>query len=76
MMGIILPETRWAYKKYNKIISDILLVFHSSFTYFILIVAIPTCVYLFIQNTFQSKHNYILSIIHAATCFDSESSAG
>ena len=27
MMGIVLPETCWAYKKYNKIISGILLVF-------------------------------------------------
>ena len=23
MMGIVVPETYWAYKKYNKIISDI-----------------------------------------------------
>ena len=27
MMGIVVPETCWAYKKYDKIISDILLVF-------------------------------------------------
>ena len=30
MMGIIVPEICWAYKKYNKIISGILLVFYSS----------------------------------------------
>jgi len=30
MMGIVVPETCSAYKKYNKIISDIQLVFHSS----------------------------------------------
>jgi len=30
MMGIVMPETYWAYKKYNKIISGILLVFYSS----------------------------------------------
>ena len=30
MMGIVVPETCWAYKKYNKIISDIYLVFYSS----------------------------------------------
>ena len=30
MMGTAVPETCWAYKKHNKIISDILLVFHSS----------------------------------------------
>ena len=29
MMGIVMPETYWAYKKYNKI-SGILLVFYSS----------------------------------------------
>jgi len=23
MMGIVIPETRWAYKKYNKIISGV-----------------------------------------------------
>jgi len=27
MMGIVVPETCWAYKKYNKIISGIYLVF-------------------------------------------------
>jgi len=27
MMGIVMPETFWAYKKYNKIINGILLVF-------------------------------------------------
>jgi len=27
MMGIVVPETCWAYKKYNKIISGIQLVF-------------------------------------------------
>jgi len=27
MMGTAVPETCWAYKKYNKIISDIQLVF-------------------------------------------------
>ena len=27
MMGIVVPETCWAYKKYNKIISGIWLVF-------------------------------------------------
>ena len=26
MMGIVVPETYWAYKKYNKIISSIYLV--------------------------------------------------
>jgi len=26
MMGIVVPETCWAYKKYNRIISDIYLV--------------------------------------------------
>jgi len=30
MMGIVVPETRSAYKKYNKIISDLYLVFYSS----------------------------------------------
>jgi len=30
MMGIVVPETCWAYKNYNKIISDIYLVFYSS----------------------------------------------
>jgi len=30
MMGIVMPETCWAYKKYNKIISGIYLVFYSS----------------------------------------------
>ena len=30
MMGIVIPETCWAYKKYNKIISGIYLVFYSS----------------------------------------------
>jgi len=30
MMGIVMPETCWAYKKYNKIISDIYLDFYSS----------------------------------------------
>ena len=30
MMGTAVPETCWAYKKHNKIISGILLVFHSS----------------------------------------------
>jgi len=29
MMGIVVPETRWAYKKYNKITSGIKLVFYS-----------------------------------------------
>jgi len=23
MMGIVMPETRWAYKKYNKIVSGV-----------------------------------------------------
>ena len=32
MMGIVMPETCWAYKKYSKIISGILLVFYSSVT--------------------------------------------
>jgi len=27
MMGIIMPETCWAYKKYNEVISGIYLVF-------------------------------------------------
>ena len=27
MMGIVVPETCWAYKKYNKIISGVYLVF-------------------------------------------------
>ena len=30
MVGIVVPETCWAYKKYNIIISDIWLVFYSS----------------------------------------------
>ena len=30
MMGIVVPETCWAYKKYNKIICGIKLVFYSS----------------------------------------------
>ena len=30
MMGRVMPETCWAYKKYNKIISGIYLVFYSS----------------------------------------------
>jgi hypothetical protein len=30
MIGIVMPETCWAYKKYNKIISGIELVFYSS----------------------------------------------
>ena len=30
MMGTVVPETCWAYKKYNKVISGILLVFYSS----------------------------------------------
>jgi len=30
MMGIVVPETYWAYKKYNKIISGILVGFYSS----------------------------------------------
>jgi len=30
MMGIVVPETYWAYKKYNKIISGISLGFYSS----------------------------------------------
>ena len=30
MMGLIMPETCWTYKKYNKIISGIWLVFYSS----------------------------------------------
>jgi len=30
MMGVVKPETCWAYKKYSKIISDIKLVFYSS----------------------------------------------
>jgi len=30
MMGIVVPETCWAYKKYNKIASDIYLLFYSS----------------------------------------------
>jgi len=30
MMGIVMPETSWAYKKYNKIISGIYLVLYSS----------------------------------------------
>ena len=30
MMGIVVPETCWAYKKHNKIISGIYLVFYSS----------------------------------------------
>jgi len=30
MMGIVMPETCWAYKKYNKIISGIQFVFYSS----------------------------------------------
>ena len=28
---------------------------------------------LFIYNIFHSKHNYVLSIVHVATCFDSKS---
>ena len=31
MMGIVVPETSWAYKKYNKIISSILLVLFFSY---------------------------------------------
>ena len=30
MMGTVVPETFWAYKKYNKIISGIYLVFYST----------------------------------------------
>ena len=30
MMDTVVPETCWAYKKHNKIISDIYLVFYSS----------------------------------------------
>jgi len=30
MMGILMSETCWAHKKWNKIASDIKLVFHSS----------------------------------------------
>ena len=30
MMDILMPETCWAHKKWNKIVSDIKLVFHSS----------------------------------------------
>jgi len=30
MMGIVMPEICWAYKKYNKIISGIQLVFYPS----------------------------------------------
>ena len=30
VMGILMSETRWAHKKWNKIASDIKLVFHSS----------------------------------------------
>ena len=33
MMDILMPETCWAHKKWNKITSDIKLVFHSSTTY-------------------------------------------
>jgi len=32
MMAIVMPETCWAYKKHNKIISGIYLVFYSSVT--------------------------------------------
>ena len=36
MMGKVVPETCWAYKKYNKIISDVCLVFiFQSISYFI-----------------------------------------
>ena len=32
MMGIVVPETYWAYKKYNKIINDIQLVLFFSYS--------------------------------------------
>ena len=36
MMALVVPETCWAYKKYNKIISDIYLAFYSSVIAFLI----------------------------------------
>jgi len=39
MMGIVVPETCWAYKKYNKIISDISpVLFPSNFIFLVIFV--------------------------------------
>ena len=45
MMGIVVPETCWAYKKYNKIISGIKLVFNLQLSdnyYLLLVVSLST----------------------------------
>ena len=49
MMGIVVSETCWVYKKYNKIISGISLVFILQLSVYIL--CLPNF------RTFESRHN-------------------
>jgi len=55
MMGIVMPETCLAYKKYNKIISGIYLVFYSSvFILLQLIINIKFLIFMYLNATFLS----------------------
>jgi len=54
MMDILMSETRWAYKKWNKIASDIKLVF---------ILQLPMLMLRMIQLNNQNKHQYLLNFI-------------
>ena len=49
MMGTVAPETCWAYKKYNKIIIGIYLVFIFQLENF----SLPTINFYLIQHTFS-----------------------
>jgi len=59
MMDILMSETCWAHKKWNKLASDIKLVFYSSSTQ---VKSVQTVPYLYIE---EFKHDHNLSAVHS-----------
>jgi len=63
MMDILMSETCWAHKKWNKIASDIKLFFYPSKLLLLLLVG---CLYYFINDARSHKHHISIVILSAA----------
>ena len=64
MMGIVMPETCWAYKKYNKIISGIYLVLYTSVIAMMHRPINIRFLYIYcLRNTYQNEGEFVGSVM-------------